>query len=73
MIWPWRSPAELARRVARREARFVEIARVAYERARGELGPQKLKPRDWEPDPPAPPTGKAAARARAGRLRAEGT
>ena len=48
MSWLWKSTAEAARLADRREARFVKIAREAHERARGELGPQKLKPRDWE-------------------------
>jgi hypothetical protein len=48
MVWPWRSPAEAARRAQDREARFVHIGREAYEGARRDLGPQQLKPRDWE-------------------------
>ncbi|MDB5558899.1 MAG: hypothetical protein JWQ36_1833 [Enterovirga sp.] len=48
MVWPWRSPEEVARRAQDREARFVRIGREAYEGARRDLGPQQLKPRDWE-------------------------
>jgi hypothetical protein len=48
MLWPWNSPAESDRRAAARDARFVQIAREAHERARCDLGAQRLKPRDWE-------------------------
>jgi hypothetical protein len=50
-MWPWNSPVEAARRAAAREARFIGIAREAHERARHDLGPQQLKPRDWESEP----------------------
>ena len=50
-MWPWNSPVEAARRAAAREARFIGIAREAHERARRDLGPQQLKPRDWEAEP----------------------
>ena len=48
MFWPWKSLAAAARLASEREARFVRIARQAHERARRDLGPQALKPRDWE-------------------------
>jgi hypothetical protein len=37
--------------MAERQARFVRIARAAHECARRDLGPQQLKPRDWEEQP----------------------
>jgi hypothetical protein len=48
MSWSWRSPEQAAQRAAAREAHFVAIGREAHERARRNLGPQRLKPRDWE-------------------------
>jgi hypothetical protein len=48
MSWSWRTPIQAAQRAAAREAHFVAIAREAHDRARGHLGPQRLKPRDWE-------------------------
>ena len=51
MSWPWTSTEEAARRRAERQARFVRIGRDAHESARRYLGPQQLKPRDWEVEP----------------------
>lgn len=52
MRWlPWRSAAEAARIDANRRRRFVQVARDAHERTRGQLGPQPLKPRPWEAEP----------------------
>jgi hypothetical protein len=46
----WRSPAAARAIAEQRKARFAQIAREAYEHSRDALGPQKLKPRDWETD-----------------------
>lgn len=51
MHWPWTPHAEAARLAGERKARFIQLAREAHEGARQRLGPQKLKPRDWEPGP----------------------
>lgn len=48
MTWPWTSAAEAARRAGDRKARFVAVARLAYERTRERLGPQSLDRRRWE-------------------------
>lgn len=64
MSWPWTSQTETSRRAADRKARFVQIARDAHDRARRDLGPQALKPRDWERAAPRP--ANEARRRRAG-------
>jgi hypothetical protein len=52
MPWPWNSSERATRLAEDRKARFVQIARDAHERARRELGDQKLKRRDWDQSGP---------------------
>ncbi|MDB5511501.1 MAG: hypothetical protein JWR08_984 [Enterovirga sp.] len=51
MNWPWTTAAEAAHRASERKARFVAVARLAYERTRERLGPQFLARRCWEERP----------------------